>query len=49
VVEPEGQELANYAADSLEDLTGTARRGITRVRRRPRLLLAFLDHTGLSL
>jgi transposase len=44
-----GQEFANYAADTLDDLTQHARRGITRVRRRPRLLFAFLDRTGLSL
>ena len=44
-----GQEFANYAADTLDDLTQQARRGITRVRRRPRLLFAFLDRTGLSL
>jgi transposase len=43
-----GQELANYAADTLDDLTQHARRGITRIRRRPRLLFAFLDRTGLS-
>jgi hypothetical protein len=49
VVNLKGQELANYAADTLDDLTRTARRGITRVRRRPRLLFAFLDRTGLSL
>ena len=44
-----GQEFANYAADTLDDLTQQARRGITRVRRRPRLLFAFLDRIGLSL
>jgi len=44
-----GQELANYAADTMEDLTRQARRGITRVRRRARLLFAFLDRTRLSL
>lgn len=44
-----GQEFANYAADTLDDLAQHARRGITRVRRRPRLLFAFLDRTGLSL
>jgi transposase len=44
-----GQEFANYAADTLDDLTQQARRGINRVRRRPRLLFAFLDRTGLSL
>ena len=43
-----GQELANYAADTVDDLAQHARRGITRVRRRPRLLFAFLDRTGLS-
>ena len=44
-----GQEFANYAADTLGDLTQQARQGIGRVRRRPRLLFAFLDRTGLSL
>jgi hypothetical protein len=45
-----GQELANHAADTLGDLAQHARQGITRVRRRrPRLLFAFLDLTGLSL
>jgi transposase len=44
-----GQEFANYAADTMDDLAQQARRGATRVRRRPRLLFAFLDRTGLSL
>ena len=44
-----GQEFANYAADTLNDLTQQARQGIGRVRRRPGLLFAFLDRTGLSL
>ena len=44
-----GQEFANYAADTLQDLTHTARDGVRRIRRRPRLLFAFLDRTGLSL
>ena len=44
-----GQEFANYAADTIDDLTQQARRGITRARRRQRLLFAFLDRTGLSL
>ena len=44
-----GQEFANYAADTLDDLAHHARRGITRVRRRPPLLFAFLGRTGLSL
>jgi hypothetical protein len=43
------QEFANYAADTIDDLARHARRGITRVRRRPRLLFAFFDRTGLSL
>jgi hypothetical protein len=49
VVQPQGQELANYAADTLDDLTQRARRGISRVRHQQRLLSAFLDRTGLSL
>jgi transposase len=44
-----GQEIATSAADTIHDLAQQARRGITRVRRRPRLLFAFLDRTGLSL
>ena len=44
-----GQEFANYAADTIDDLSQHARQGITRVRRRPGLLFAFLDRTGLSL
>jgi transposase len=44
-----GLEFANYAADTIDDLIRQARRGITRVRRRQRLLFAFLDRTGLSL
>ena len=44
-----GLEFANYAADTIDDLTRQAHRGITRVRRRQRLLFAFLDRTGLSL
>ena len=43
------QEFANYAADTLQDLAQTARDGVRRIRRRPRLLFAFLDRTGLSL
>jgi len=37
-----GQEFANYAADTINGLTQQARRGISRVRRRPRLLFASL-------
>jgi hypothetical protein len=43
------QEFANYAAGTLEDLAQTARGGVRRIRRRPRLLFAFLDRTGLWL
>ena len=42
-------ELANLAADVLQEVLQAARRGITRVRRRRQLLWSFLDHTGLSL
>jgi len=41
------QEFANYAADTLQDLAQTAHDGVRRIRRRPRLLFAFLDRTGL--
>ena len=44
-----GLEFANYAAGTIDDLIRQAHRGITRVRRRQRLLFAFLDRTGLSL
>ena len=44
-----GQELANYAAETIEELSQTARRGVRRLRRRAGLLFAFLDRTGLSL
>ena len=44
-----GQELAHYAAVTIEELSQTARRGVRRVRRRAGLLFAFLDRTGLSL
>jgi len=43
-----GQEFANYAAGTLDELADTARDGIRRIRLRPRLLFAFLDRTGLS-
>jgi transposase len=44
-----GQEFANYAAGTVEALADTARDGVRRIRRRPHLLFAFLDRTGLSL
>jgi hypothetical protein len=37
------------AAAGLEELADQAHDGIRRIRRRPRLLFAFLDCTGLSL
>jgi transposase len=44
-----GDELANRVLSSLDELLTTARRGLERIRRRPQLLLAFLDRCGLAL
>jgi transposase len=44
-----GGELANRVLASLDELQATAKRGLQRIRRRPRLLLAFLDRCGLAL
>jgi transposase len=44
-----GGELANRVLASLDELVTTAKRGLQRMRRRPRLLLAFLDRCGLAL
>jgi putative transposase len=44
-----GGELANRVLASLNELLATAKRGLQRIRRRPRLLLAFLDRCGLAL
>jgi hypothetical protein len=44
-----GVELANLAADSLEDVIAAAERGIQRIRRTHHLAYSFLRHCGLSL
>ena len=44
-----GAELANRVLTSLDELLAIAKRGLQRIRRRPRLLLAFLDRCGLAL
>lgn len=44
-----GAELANRVLASLDELLATANRGLHRIRRRPQLLLAFLDRCGLAL
>jgi transposase len=44
-----GMELANLAADTLEELTAAAERGIQRIRHTHHLAYAFLRHGGLSL
>ena len=43
-----GQELANRCAKDLSEVAGAVRGGMERVRKSPRLTLAFLEHTGLS-
>jgi transposase len=42
-------ELANLVVDTLQDVVRAARQGVTRIRRKRKLLWSFLDHTGLSL
>jgi len=44
-----GGELANRVLANLDQLQATAKRGLQRIRRRPQLLLAFLDRCGLAL
>jgi hypothetical protein len=44
-----GGVLANRVLANLDELRATATRGLHRMRRRPRLLLAFLDRCGLAL
>jgi transposase len=44
-----GVELANLAADTLEEVTAAADRGIQRIRATPHLAYSFLRHCGLSL
>jgi putative transposase len=44
-----GTELANLAADTLEEVTAAAERGIQRIRATHWLAYSFLRHCGLSL
>jgi len=44
-----GVELANMAADTLQEVTAAAERGIQRIRATPHLAYSFLRHCGLSL
>ena len=44
-----GMELANLAADTLEEVTAAAERGIQRIRSTHWLAYSFLRHCGLSL
>jgi hypothetical protein len=49
VVQPQGVELANLAADTLAEVTAAAERGIQRIRASHHLAYSFLRHCGLSL
>ena len=42
-------ELANLVADTLQEVLQATRQGVSRIRRKHRLLFSFLDHTGLCL
>jgi transposase len=44
-----GVELANLAADTLQEVTAAAERGIQRIRNTHHLAYSFLRHCGLSL
>jgi transposase len=44
-----GVELANLTADTLQEVTTAAERGIQRIRGTPHLAYSFLRHCGLSL
>jgi hypothetical protein len=44
-----GVELANLAADALDDIVAAAERGIQRIRATHGLAYSFLRHCGLSL
>ncbi len=44
-----GQELANLAGDTLDDVIAAAERGIQRIRGTPHLAFSFLRYCGLSL
>jgi transposase len=43
-----GVELANLAADTLDEVTQAVTRGIQRVRQTPHLPYSFLRHSGLA-
>jgi transposase len=43
------QQLRNYTPATVQELYDLVERGFTRVRRRPKLLLSFFHHAGLSL
>ena len=49
VVQPQGVELANLAADALAEVTAAAERGIRHIRATHWLAYSFLRHCGLSL
>jgi hypothetical protein len=49
MVQPQGVELANLAADTLDEVTAAAERGIQRIRATHWLPFSFLRHCGLSL
>jgi transposase len=44
-----GVELANLAADTVQEITAAAERGVQRTRATPHLAYSFLRHCGLSL
>jgi hypothetical protein len=44
-----GNELANLAGDTLQEITAVAERGIQRIRHTHHLAYAFLRYCGLSL
>jgi hypothetical protein len=44
-----GIELANLAAEALDEVTAAAERGIQRIRKTHHLAYSFLRHCGLSL
>jgi hypothetical protein len=44
-----GVELANLAAESLDDVVAAAERGVQRIRVTPHLAFSFLRYCGLSL
>ena len=49
MVQPQGVELTNLAADTLQEVTAAAERGIQRIRSTHHLPYSFLRHCDLSL